>query len=443
MSHIPLTPAIVETLASPAKGQIDYWDGALPGFGIRLSQGGTKSWVVMLRREKRKVRVTLGTYPQLSLDAARTKARELLLQQADPNRTFASVAPVSGGRENADGFRAGTGREAVATQRTLESDPELTRTAARLISLMGNLLDSDTGHEHPQGRRAGGFDDPPALPFRDSRVSPAAAAMIDTPAHKSTTPATSPGRKQRILLVEDTELNRLVTLAMLGTGNYTVDSAASGREALDALKDVHYDLVLMDVSMPNMDGFEATRAIRAMDGPMSRVPIVAMTAHAMVGDRERCLASGMDDYLPKPVSRADLLAKVEHFVAHGRNPESVAGGPDAERVIDERTFEALTADTNPETLHALLDNMLPELGKRLDAIEAGCAIKDASAVTHNAHSLKSMAATFGARAVERLAQAIEDLGRTGAFQEAHALASPLRDAAARTDEALRRARAKA
>ena len=440
MSHIPLTPAIVETLASPAKGQIDYWDGALPGFGIRLSQGGTKSWVVMLRREKRKVRVTLGTYPQLSLEAARVKARELLIQQADHDRTGASF-PTSMTGDSSGALRSvPAGRADAAASR--ESDPELNRTAARLISLMGNLLDSDTSFQTPLGRRPASFEEPPALPFRDSRV----ATPVPQEVPKPPTPAASPptaaaSRKRRILLVEDTELNRLVTLAMLGTGNYTVDSAASGLEALDALKDVHYDLVLMDVSMPNMDGFEATRAIRAMDGPMSRVPIVAMTAHAMVGDRERCLASGMDDYLPKPVSRADLLAKVEHFVSNGRNPESIAGGPEADRVIDERTLEALTADTNPDTLRGLVETMLPEMNKRLDAIEAGCANRDAIAVAHGAHSLKSMAATFGARAVERLAQAIEDLARTEGLGEAADLVSPLRAAAKRADEALRKARA--
>lgn len=434
MSHIPLTPAIVETLASPAKGQIDYWDGALPGFGIRLSQGGTKSWVVMLRREKRKVRVTLGTYPQLSLEAARAKARELLVQQADVDRT--GIASPTG---TAGEYRpAPSGRGASTPPR--DADPELNRTAARLISLMGNLLDSDTSiQNNPLGRRPASFEEPTALPFRDSRVVATSVPELQTPT-PPTAPVANVNRKRRILLVEDTELNRLVTLAMLGTGNYTVDSAASGLEALDALKDVHYDLVLMDVSMPNMDGFEATRAIRAMDGPMSRVPIVAMTAHAMVGDRERCLASGMDDYLPKPVSRADLLAKVEHFVSNGRNPGSVAGGPEADRVIDERTLEALTADTNPDTLRGLVETMLPEMNKRLDAIEAGCANRDVTAVAHGAHSLKSMAATFGARAVERLAQAIEDLARSGSLGEAADLVSPLRAAATRADEALRKAR---
>ena len=438
MSYIPLSPAIVETLASPAKGQIDYWDGALPGFGIRLSQGGTKSWVVMLRREKRKVRVTLGTYPQLSLEAARVKARELLVQQADVDRT--SMVPA--GPAAAGGFRDGyrpapSGRDASMVTR--EADPELNRTAARLISLMGNLLDSDTSiQNNPLGRRAASFEEPTALPFRDSRVVATTLSEMQAPSPAAQTATAS--RKRRILLVEDTELNRLVTLAMLGTGNYTVDSAASGLEALDALKDVHYDLVLMDVSMPNMDGFEATRAIRAMDGPMSRVPIVAMTAHAMVGDRERCLASGMDDYLPKPVSRADLLAKVEHFVSNGRNPESVAGGPEADRVIDERTLEALTADTTPDTLRGLVETMLPEMNMRLDAIEAGCANRDVAAVAHGAHSLKSMAATFGARAVERLAQAIEDLARSESLGEAADLVSPLRAAATRADEALRKSR---
>lgn len=438
MSHIPLTPAIVETLASPAKGQIDYWDGALPGFGIRLSQGGTKSWVVMLRREKRKVRVTLGTYPQLSLEAARVKARELLVQQADVDRTGMMPPGPAAAAGSRDAYRpALSGREASMVAR--EADPELNRTAARLISLMGNLLDSDTNiQSNPLGRRPASFEEPTALPFRDSRV--VATTPPEMPAPSPAVPAATASRKRRILLVEDTELNRLVTLAMLGTGNYTVDSAASGLEALDALKDVHYDLVLMDVSMPNMDGFEATRAIRAMDGPMSRVPIVAMTAHAMVGDRERCLASGMDDYLPKPVSRADLLAKVEHFVSNGRNPESVTGGPEADRVIDERTLEALTADTNPDTLRGLVETMLPEMNKRLDAIEAGCANRDTTAVAHGAHSLKSIAATFGARAVERLAQAIEDLARSGSLGEAADLVSPLRAAATRADEALRKAR---
>ena len=441
MSHIPLTPAIVETLASPAKGQIDYWDGALPGFGIRLSQGGTKSWVVMLRREKRKVRVTLGTYPQLSLEAARAKARDLLVQQADGDRTTPGVAAA---RETREDYRSPQPARGPHTT-VREADPELNRTAARLISLMGNLLDSDTSiQNNPAGRRPSSFEEPSALPFRESRTvatHPSEARVSSSPA--APMPARAADRKRRILLVEDTELNRLVTLAMLGTGNYTVDSAASGLEALDALKDVHYDLVLMDVSMPNMDGFEATRAIRAMDGPMSRVPIVAMTAHAMVGDRERCLASGMDDYLPKPVSRADLLSKVEHFVSHGRNPESVAGGPEADRVIDERTLEALTADTNPDTLRGLVESMLPEMNKRLDAIEAGCANRDVAAVAHGAHSLKSMAATFGARAVERLAQAIEDLARSGNLGEAADLVSPLRAAATRADEALRKVRASA
>lgn len=309
---------------------------------------------------------------------------------------------------------------------------------------MGNLLDSDTSMPGPSARRQAAFEEPTALPFRDSRIAAASATMPEAQSSPSPPQAASTtSRKRRILLVEDTELNRLVTLAMLGTGNYTVDSAASGVEALEALKDVHYDLVLMDVSMPNMDGFEATRAIRATDGPMSRVPIVAMTAHAMVGDRERCLAAGMDDYLPKPVSRADLLAKVEHFVAHGRNPESVAGGPEADRVIDERTLEALTADTNPDTLRGLVETMLPEMNKRLDTIEAGCMNRDDTAVAHGAHSLKSIAATFGARAVERLAQAIEDLARSGSLGEAADMVAPLRAAAARADDALRKARAKA
>jgi CheY-like chemotaxis protein len=112
--------------------------------------------------------------------------------------------------------------------------------------------------------------------------------------------------KARVLLAEDNLVNQKVALIMLKKWGIEADVAANGAEALDALLGVAYDLVLMDCQMPEMDGFEATRRIRERERGSRRLPIVAMTADAMVGDRERCLEVGMDDYIPKPV-RADAL----------------------------------------------------------------------------------------------------------------------------------------
>ena len=122
-------------------------------------------------------------------------------------------------------------------------------------------------------------------------------------------------RAARLLLVEDNAVNQKVALAMLRRLGHTADVAANGLEALAALAQADYDLVLMDCQMPEMDGFEATLQLRASDGRNSTVTIIAMTANAMAGDRERCLAAGMDDYLAKPVQAAALTSLLEKWLA--------------------------------------------------------------------------------------------------------------------------------
>lgn len=120
----------------------------------------------------------------------------------------------------------------------------------------------------------------------------------------------TPTRPARILLVEDNKVNQQVAIHMLTRMGYSVDLAVNGIEALMAVERVEYDLVLMDCEMPEMDGFETTKRIRARGDMLSRVPIIAMTAHALPGDRKRCLAAGMDDYLTKPIDPRDLAAKL-------------------------------------------------------------------------------------------------------------------------------------
>ena len=119
---------------------------------------------------------------------------------------------------------------------------------------------------------------------------------------------------RRLLLVEDSVTNQLVASTLLKMAGYRVDVASNGMEAVSAVKSRSFDLVLMDIAMPEMDGVAATRAIRALPAPAGRIPIVAMTANAMVGDRERFLEAGMNDYVPKPIERPYLLATIARWL---------------------------------------------------------------------------------------------------------------------------------
>jgi CheY-like chemotaxis protein len=127
-----------------------------------------------------------------------------------------------------------------------------------------------------------------------------------------------------VLLVEDNDVNRLVAESLLESMGLDVDLAEDGEQALAATARCRYDLVLMDCQMPRLDGFATTAAIRAREGGAHRNVIVALTAHAMRGDRARCLAFGMDDYLSKPFTRGDLESILQRWVAQGPPLDAVS-----------------------------------------------------------------------------------------------------------------------
>jgi len=188
------------------------------------------------------------------------------------------------------------------------------------------MLSSGPQQEESERRRALGIAGYLMKPVKRSdlldvmlgALEPGLALGDEVPVALDATPApdTSAVDRRRILVVEDNVVNQKIVLGLLRKRGYRADVAGNGLEALAALEATHYDLVLMDVQMPEMNGLEATEAIRAREAGTERhVPIVAMTAHAMKGDRERCLEAGMDHYVSKPLRSVDLFAVMEEMLA--------------------------------------------------------------------------------------------------------------------------------
>jgi CheY-like chemotaxis protein len=178
--------------------------------------------------------------------------------------------------------------------------------SSRLIELMGGRiwLDSEPG-------RGSTFHF--TLPCRVAEAAQARQLPAEAPPEAPAIDTTGAGLC--ILLVEDNPVNQRLAMALLKRRSYTVQLAENGQLAIDALRSGHFDAVLMDMQMPVMDGLDATRRIRAHEAGTRRVPIIAMTANAMTGDRERCLDAGMDDYIAKPINANELFARLEKWTA--------------------------------------------------------------------------------------------------------------------------------
>ena len=163
----------------------------------------------------------------------------------------------------------------------------------------------------------------------------------------------------QILLAEDNPVNRKLATTLLNKAGYPVDSVETGIQVIDALQHKHYDLILMDVQMPEMDGFEATRRIRQSESDGQHTPIIAMTAHAMKGDRDRCLEAGMDDYLPKPLDPQKIFAMIEFWTQEREIWQAASEQP-----LEQEPAGETVAEVSPESEWVLeeaeLENQAPE-----------------------------------------------------------------------------------
>ncbi len=276
---------------------------------------------------------------------------------------------------------------------------------------------------------------------RALRLSPAAPVPAEA---VEQAPAPAPSGL-RVLLAEDNAINQAVAVAMLQREGHTVVVAGDGRQALEELARRPFDLVLMDVQMPEMDGFEATAALRALEGPSGRrTPVIALTAHAMKGDRERCLAAGMDGYVSKPIQPAELAREIAaarpRAAAPPVAPSASRNGrpaPEGEPppVLD-RSGVLGRVGNDRQLLRQVADLFLGDCPRLLEAVRRASAGGDAPGLARAAHSLKGALGNLGAVTAATAALAAEDAGLRGDLAGAADTVTALEEEAGRFRQAL-------
>ncbi len=248
--------------------------------------------------------------------------------------------------------------------------------------------------------------------------------------------------RPRVLVVEDSATNRLVALAMLERLGCHADTAEHGGQALEMIARDVYDAVLMDCYMPGMDGFDATRAIRRLESDARRTPILALTANVTRGDRERCLAAGMDDYLPKPIRLRDLSDALQKWVPrHAEAAASLAGKPTQRagsdpavgpRAIDQAALASLReleAPGQEDAFKQVVELFLHEIPGNLARLRSAAETANGDALVKAAHSLKGSAGFLGARSLASLCLEAERRGREGPLSGADDLVAEIQAAA--------------
>ena len=235
-----------------------------------------------------------------------------------------------------------------------------------------------------------------------------------------------------VLVAEDNSANQQVALGMLERIGCTVTLAANGLEALSIISRTRFDAVFMDCNMPEMDGYEATRKIREIHGPVSKVPVIAMTANVQDGDREKCLEAGMDDYLSKPLKLERIRIKLEEWlpdlvqvVAMDTAIEQALAPAEVETTliqtigpIDVEHLDELESSVG-SAFTRMVEVYVEDLPGQISSLEQAINDRDAEQIKQCAHSIKGSSKNFGANELAAVAKELEDMGREGEIDEAH------------------------
>ena len=337
--------------------------------------------------------------------------------------------------------------DGLTLARAIKADPAIAGTRLLMMTSLGRRDESAI--------REAGVELCLTKPVKQSQLFDCLATLagehlINEPAPQPRAARVSPAKVSRpsadhirILIAEDNIVNQRVALRQLEKLGYAADAVANGVEVLDALERIQYDVVLMDCQMPEMDGYEATREIRKREGDSRHTTVIAMTANALGGDRERCLEAGMDDYVSKPVKRETLAEAIERWTVRSprHQPADVIEPASANpgNVIDSSVISelrGLQSSADPDFFNHLIDLFLEETPHRLAAIKDAVARADAKALAHEAHALKGSSAHLGARRIAALCEILEEQGRGGSVLGAQALLNVLLEEFDRVHEAL-------
>jgi two-component system, sensor histidine kinase and response regulator len=319
---------------------------------------------------------------------------------------------------------------------SIKSEPSITSTRLILLTSVGLRGEAE------QARRVG-FSAYLTKPVRQSKLFDAIATVmflhegkVSSPEHDEALIVTRHSLEEarayapeqllraHVLVAEDNAVNQKVAARMLERLGYRADVAANGLEALDALSRIPYAAVLMDVQMPEMDGYAATAEIRRREGDARHTPIIAMTANALEGDREKAIEAGMDDYVPKPVNSKELAATLKRCLLQpdeartASEEASIDSGapPTEEPVIDHSLLESLRelqGDGKPDILNELIELFLSDVPLQLAELREAAEAGEPHSVERIAHTLKGSAANMGALRMKALLAELEEIGRSG------------------------------
>jgi CheY-like chemotaxis protein/HPt (histidine-containing phosphotransfer) domain-containing protein len=221
---------------------------------------------------------------------------------------------------------------------------------------------------------------------------------------------TGDAARLRLLVAEDDPVSQKLAVGILAKRGHSVRVAQNGREAVEAVEQEPFDLVLMDLHMPEMDGFEATALIRAREfSHGGHLPIVAVTARAVTGDRERCFAAKMDDFVAKPVKGKDLVETIERLVAKGAVRAETPGSSSAGQAFQQRVLHE-RFDGDLDLLRAVAGSFLENTPALVGDLRVAVAVGDPAAVSGFAHRLRGSLANFGADDAVEAALRLERMG---------------------------------
>ncbi|MBP1910710.1 response regulator [Methanolobus bombayensis] len=322
------------------------------------------------------------------------------------------------------------GMDGTTLAKVIKSDERLKNTHLVLLTSLGHISKSE---KFEKGHFAARLTKPvnqSELFNKLCNISVFAEQKVETrPTNANFNKRDSSGTELRILLAEDNIVNQKVAQSMLKKLGHHVDTVADGKEALDSLKTIPYDLVLMDVQMPEMDGLEATKAIRYSEPPVLKrdIPIIAMTAHAMKGDKEKCLEAGMNDYISKPVSLQSLqkiMQKWETTVnkdAYGVDDSSMELETQSDEVVfdSQHLMENMMGDT--EMIRKIIEIFLMDAPEQIKGLKKSMDEDNLEKLSEFAHKIKGSSVNIGGISLSNCAGKIEKAAMKGELEEVRSL----------------------